>query len=262
MFKANIVDLVKDLRKETGISQEDIAKYIWISRLTYISVENWKRKFKEEEVKKIANFFEKDLSYFLEEKKENKNSSKNRAIKDLILYIANNFESKESFWKTMLNKLLYFSDFNYCEWTWNLISWVNYRKLPFGPVPENINEILEEMQKNWEIVIQDEQKFDYSMKKIIPIKEPNLKTFEEIDKQNRIEKTNYKPYEDLPSPKDIIDQVLVRFKNWNSNSISELSHEDTPYKAAKNFWDIIKPSLVFYRAKSFIVNPHNLENDF
>ena len=84
-------------------------------------------------------------------------------------------------------------------------------------------------------LIQDEKKYDYSIKKIIPVKEPNLKTFEEIDKQNRIEKPNYKPYEDLPKPTEIINQVLTRFKNWNSNAISELSHEDTPYKAAKNF---------------------------
>jgi len=262
MFKANIVDLVKNLRKKANVSQEDLAKYMWVSRLTYISAENWKRDFKEKEIEKIAEFFEKDLSYFLEEKKENKSISKNRAIKDLILYISHNFESKESLWKTMLNKLLYFSDFNYCEWTWDLISGVNYRKLPFWPVPENINEILEEMQKDWEIVIQDEKKYDYSIKKIIPIKEPNLKTFEEIDKQNRIEKPNYKPYEDLPKPTEIINQVLTRFRNWNSNAISELSHEDTPYKAAKNFWDLIKPTHVFYRSKSFIVNPHNLENDF
>jgi len=158
----------------------------------------------------------------------------------------------------MLNKLLYFSDFNYYEWTGNLISWVNYRKLPFGPVPENINDILEQMQKDWEIAIQDEQRYDYSIKKIISLKQSNLEIFEKIDKENRKEKENYKPYDDLPTPKEIIDQVLTKFKDWNSNSISELSHEDTPYKVAKNFWNIINPTHVFYRSKSFIVNPHNL----
>lgn len=260
MFKANIVDLIKDLRKKANVSQEDLAKYIWVSRLTYISAENWKRDFKKEEVKKIAEFFEKDLSYFL---KEDKNIFKNRAIKDMILYIAHNFETKESLWKTMLNKLLYFSDFNYYEWTWTLISWINYKKLPFGPVPENINEILDEMVKDWEIIIKEEQKFDFPINKIIAIDEPNLKTFEKIDIENRKEKPNYKVYDDLPSPKEIIDQVLIRFKNWGSKAISELSHEDTPYRAAKKYWDTIKPTHVFYRSKSFIVNPHNLEeNDF
>ena len=262
MFKANMVDLIKDLRKKTNVSQEELANYIGVSRLTYVSAENWKRTFKEKEIKKIAEFFEKDLSYFLEENKNNKKKSdKNRRIKDLILYIAKNFESKESLWKAMLNKLLYFSDFNYCEWTWNLISGATYKKLPFGPVPKNINEILDEMVQDWEIVIQDETKFDYSMKKIIALKEHNLQTFEKIDRENRQEKSNYKPYEDLPTPTEIIDWVLIRFKNWTANAISELSHEDTPYKATKNYWDVIKPTHVFYRSKPFIVNPHNLEDE-
>jgi hypothetical protein len=43
------------------------------------------------------------------------------------------------------------------------------------------------------------------MKKIIAIKEPNLKTFEEIDRENKQEKPNYKPYDDLPTTKEIID---------------------------------------------------------
>ncbi len=258
-IKSDTIEKIKELRKEKNVSQEEIANYIWISRLTYIGAESKKREFKIEEIKKIADFFEKDPSYFLEKVDS---ISKNRAIKDMILYIANNFENKESLWKTMLNKLLYFSDFNYYEWTWSLISWIEYRKLPFGPVPNDINKILEEMQQNGEIVIKDEQKYDYSIKKIIPLnKKLNLKTFEKIDKQNRIEKTNHKVYDDLPTPNEIIDQVLIRFKNWSSKAISELSHEDTPYKAAKKYWDVIKPTHVFYRSKAFVVNPHNLEED-
>ena len=123
MFKSNIVDLVKNLRNETNVSQEDLANYIWISRLTYISVENWKREFKKEEVEKIADFFEKPMSDFIEKK----NEDENRKLKDLILYIAKNFKSKNGLCKTVLNKLLYFSDFNYYEWTWSLISWTIYK---------------------------------------------------------------------------------------------------------------------------------------
>jgi len=56
MFKNNIIDLVKNLRAETNVSQEDLANYIWISRLTYISVENWKREFKRKKWKKFLIF--------------------------------------------------------------------------------------------------------------------------------------------------------------------------------------------------------------
>jgi len=145
MLKTNIITLVKKLRNNTNVSQEDLANYIWISRLTYISAENWKRNFKLEEIKKIADFFEKPITYFLEENKEDQN----RKLKDLILYIAKNFNSKEALGKTMLNKLLYFSDFNYYEWTKSFISWATYKKFPYWPVPENITEILNEMIIDW-----------------------------------------------------------------------------------------------------------------
>lgn len=255
MFKNNIVELVKDLRNKTNVSQEDLANYIWVSRLTYISVENGKREFKKEEVEKIADFFEMPLSEFLEEKKEDEN----RKLKDLILYIAKNFKSKESLWKTMLNKLLYFSDFNYYEWTWNSISWVTYKKLPYWPVPDNITQILDEMLEDWEIAIKKEKIHDFYTQKIIVLDEnTDSWVFEETDKINKEVKENYTPYEDLPSSKKIVDDVLNKYENWTANAISDLSHEDTPYKVVKNYGDVINPTHVFYRSKSFIVNHHNL----
>jgi len=262
MFKNNIIDLVKNLRAETNVSQEDLANYIWISRLTYISVENWKREFKKEEVEKISDFFEKPMNYFLEEKKEKKKEDKNRKLKDLILYIAKNFKSKESLWKTMLNKLLYFSDFNYYEWTWNSISGAIYKKLPYWPVPNNITEILDEMIVDSEIAIKKEKLHDFYTQKIVVLDEnTDTKVFDETDKINSQEKENYTPYDDLPNSKKIVDDVLTRYENWTARSLSDLSHEDTPYKVVKNYGDVINPTHVFYRSKSFIVNHHNLENE-
>lgn len=254
MFKNNLVELVKDLRIQTNVSQEDLANYIWISRLTYLTFENKKRELKKEEVEKIADFFETPMSYFLKSKKDDKN----RKLKDLILYIAKNYKSKESLWKTMLNKLLYFSDFNYAEWTWNTITWKVYKKLPFWPVPDGITEVLDEMIKDWEISIQDEKVHNYPQQRITQIKEVDLDFFNQTDKINRQKKDNYTPYKDLPDSKKIVDDVLYKYENWTAKSLSELSHEDTPYKVVKNYGDVINPTHVFYRSKPFVVNPHNL----
>ncbi len=255
MLKSNVIDKVKCLRKETNVSQEDLANYIWVSRLTYITAENWKRNFKLDEIKKIADFFEEPIINFLE---KNKND-KSRKLKDLILYIAKNFKSKEKLWKTMLNKLLYFSDFNYCEWTWNLITWVIYKKLPYWPVPENITQILDEMVEDWEIAIKKEKKHDFYTQQIIVLNDNiDLKLFEKTDRINKQNRNNYKPYNDLPSSKQIVDEVLNRYENWTARALSDLSHEDTPYKVVKNYWDVVKPEHVFYRSKPFIVNHHNL----
>jgi len=63
-------------------------------------------------------------------------------MKQLILYITSQLSSKENFGETLLNKLLYFVDFNFCEWTGELMTQETYRKLPYGPVPKEIMNIL------------------------------------------------------------------------------------------------------------------------
>ena len=158
------------------------------------------------------------------------------------------------------NLLLYFSDFNYYEWTWNFISWTNYKKLPYWPVPENITDILNEMIRDWEIAIKEEKIHDFSTQRIIAIKDIDTKTFDFVDNFNHQERENYTPYDDLPNSKKIVDDVLTRYENWTARSLSDLSHEDTPYKVVKNYGDVINPTHVFYRSKSFVVNHHNLEN--
>jgi len=254
-LKPNVVDLVKDLRKNINVSQEELANYIWISRLTYINVENWKRDFKEIEIRKIADFFEEDESIFFEEKKE---TDDNRNLKDLILYICNEYKQKENFWKTMLNKILYFSDFNYYEWTWSMITGSSYKKLPYWPVPDNITDVLNEMVRDWEIVIKNKQIWDFPIQKIIPIDESTTVFFDSVDSKNREIRENYTPYDDLPSSKEIVDKVLEDYRKWTTRSLSDLSHEDTPYKVVKKYWDTVNPVHVFYRSKAFIVNHHNL----
>jgi DNA-binding XRE family transcriptional regulator len=253
MFKTNIVDLVKDLRKETNVSQEELANYIWVSRLTYISVENWKRKFKEKEVEKVSELFEKTLSYFYEEieKKEDKNYK----LKQLILYISKKTEDIPSFWKTVLNKLLYFSDFNHYEWTTELITGTIYKKLPYWPVPENITEVLEEMKNDWEIAVKENSFHNYNQQKIIAVKEPDLLFLDELDIESKKECWHMIW---LPKSIEIIDNVLNKFAHWTATQISEWSHMDKPYKSAKKIGDIVRPRLSFYRSEAFITNPNNL----
>jgi DNA-binding XRE family transcriptional regulator len=255
MIKENIWSIIKNLREKFKVSQDDLSRYIWISRVSLANLEIWKKQARENEIEKIAEFFEEPLCNFYE--KENKKDEK-RNLKNLIIYISEQYKDKKNFWITMLNKLLYFSDFNYYEWTWTLISWSRYKKLPYWPVPEDIIEVLKQMQKDWEIVLQEEKIHNYSIQKIRVLRKTENKFFEKIDKQNRKKRKNYTLYEDLPTPQEIVDDVLDKYKKWKTTDLSDLSHEDTPYKASKNFWDIIKPIHVFYRSKSFVVNHHNL----
>lgn len=260
MTTLDIWKKIKTLREKLNISQDELAKYIWINRISIWNIEANKRKIKEDELSKIADFFELPKSFFME---KNPKKYRQRALKDLILYIANKLKNNNTFWKTTLNKLLYFSDFNYYEWTWSLITDVEYKKLPYWPVPQDISEILEEMIVDWEIAMVSENYHWYAKQKIIPLTDNSIQIeewlFKSVDKKNKKADYNYKPYDDLPPSKKIVDDVIEKYGNWSANKISDLSHEDTPYKVTKSYWDTIKPIHVFYRTLPFIVNHHNLD---
>lgn len=150
------IEKIKALRSQTKVSQEDIARYLEVSRLTYINIESGKREIKKDELSKIADFFEKPESYFVPEvQKSISLDDENYKLKQLILYITAQTKDIPSFGKTVLNKLLYFSDFNHYEWSYETITGATYKKLPFGPVPENISEVLASMQEDGIISIQD-----------------------------------------------------------------------------------------------------------
>ncbi len=259
----NNLDIWKKIRwkrEELNISQEELGWYLGISRIAVGNIETGKRKVKDSEMQQICDFFELPLSFF----KEKINTYENqRPLKDLILYIANKLKDSEAFWKTTLNKLLYFSDFNYYEWTWSLITNTTYKKLPYWPVPSDISSTLEEMVLDWEIAILEENYHGYTKQKIVALRDNreqiSLNLFRNTDIQNRKSDYNYTPYDDLPQSKKIVDDVIEKYGNWNASKISDLSHEDTPYLVTKSYWDTIKPSHVFYRTLPFIVNHHNLD---
>ncbi len=115
------------------------------------------------------------------------------------------------------------------------------------------------MLEDWEISIKKEKNYShYTQKIIVSDENTSTKLFDETDKINTQETENYIPYEDLPWSQKIVDDVLNRYENWTARALSELSHEDTPYKVVKNYGGIINPTHVFYRSKSFIINCHNL----
>lgn len=249
---------VKHLREQVRASQEELAHFIGISRVSLANKELWKSVFKQRELEKIAEFFEKDIADFSREETTSTRDS-NRKLKDLILYIASQNTSEKGIGKTVLNKLLYFSDFNYYEWTGMSISWTQYQKLPYGPVPVNIEDVLREMQQDGEIAIIPQKLHDYVQKTIIPVQECSEETvFHEIDEIWKTPDAWYEPHDDLPSSKEIVDNVLKQFTWYNAGNISDYSHEDTPYKATKNYGDIIQPDLVFYRSPWYISNHHNM----
>ena len=244
MTQQTIAKRIAHLRLKNHLSQSEFADILWISRITYRQIEQWERELKHTELLKLSKAFEIDIdNFFKSESKRvrtwlNKNNYKNYKFKETLLYILNKCAQKPNVGKTVINKLLYFADFNYYEKNISTITNIDYIKLPKGPVPENMDEILQEMEKYWDIKIVDINYHNYKQIKLIPTREPDLSVF---------------------SSKEIeeINNTIQKYSDRNAEKLSEWSHWDMPYKATEKVWDRILPQLATYRDMNYSVKKYD-----
>lgn len=156
--------------------------------------------------------------------------------KTLIHYIISKCQNKENFGKTVLYKILYFSDFNYYELNEKLITGEKYKRFKHGPVPNNFNKYKDLLIK--EGIIQEKEKKIYSYTQYIykSLKKPDMSIFSN-DELN------------------CIDQTIVKLSNMTANEINDYSHGDMPWKIAEPHEEL-DPEYVFYRDPQYCVNSY------
>lgn len=147
-------------------------------------------------------------------------------LAEMTHYIIYKCQPMPHFGKTVLYKLLYFSDFNHYKKYFGAISNEEYRKLEFGPAPSHFDNALDKLTKD--------EKVEY----FAPKKDGDAWIFKPLKKPETTLLNN----EELQT----IDKVLKKLGCMNATKISKLSHEDNPYKSSK-LKEIIDYNLVFYR---------------
>lgn len=141
---------IKDLRSYANLSQEQMADFLQMSRVTYANLEAGKRDIKKGELEKIAQVFETSVEDLLSKTiKKTKITNDHPLYKMMqtILYILSKCAGKPNVGKIVLNKLLYFADFNHYEKYWSSITDDIYVKMPMGPVPKSIDGVTALMEK-------------------------------------------------------------------------------------------------------------------
>lgn len=156
--------------------------------------------------------------------------------KTILHYIIKECGSKPNFGKTVLWKLLYFTDFDFYELYEEKLTGENYRNIDYGPAPEHFNEIIKELKSEKLISGIKEKVITYDKQRYIAIKEPNLKVL-------------------LGNEKETIDNVIKRYGSCNADKIKEIVHQDIPVKATKPK-ERIDYELVFYREPPFSVRSY------
>ena len=250
---------ITELRKMKGLSQEDLAKSVKISRPSLAQIELGNRSVDILELQKLSlilefsldDFMSKDFSAIHEveskveatEKKVDERISvptlQINKFKNVLLYILEKCAGKPNVGETVLYKLLYFSDFNYYELYEEHLTGAIYRKLPYGPVPQKLDTIINQMIVNGQLQRIKTEYHNYPQTRYLPLMKADLTELR-------------------ASEKEIIDRVIEQMSDWSASAISNYSHKDMPWLASKEGEDI-NYELAFYRDAPFSIRNYGEE---
>ncbi len=251
---------LKKLRRNNGISQEFLAKKIGVSRPTYMQIENGSRKMLVEEAQKLATLFELSLDDFLSGKEifapeikleESKKTVKPKKqeirisipqekvekFKEVFLYILENIGARSNIGEAVMCKLMYFIDFDFYERFEEQLTGATYIKNHHGPTPVALPKIVAQMEEDGDLTRVVKKYFQYNQKKYLPLRKANLSDFSAQEK-------------------DLIDEEIQRFKDFNADQIKRYSHKDVPWISAEDLQPI-DYEAVFYRTSEFSVRQYD-----
>ena len=248
---------ITELRKMKGLSQEDLAKSVKISRPSLTQIELGNRSVDILELQKLSLVLEFSLDYFMskdfsasqdvdgkEEKKAKKEEERIsipklqvNKLKNVLLYILERCAGKPNVGETVLYKVLYFSDFNYYELYEEHLTGAKYRKLPFGPVPQKLDTIINQMIDKRQLQRVKTEYHGYPQTRYLPLVKADLTELR-------------------ASEKDVIDRVIEQMSDWSANMISDYSHKDLPWIVTDEGEDI-SYNLAFYRELPYSVRVYD-----
>lgn len=147
---------VKTLREQAGISQEEMAKHLKISRPTYNKIEQGESEPNISQLKKISEILrvptENLLQDILPTKKENFSEKKYQEI--LLNCIKYGADQDGKITKTKLAKLTYLLDFAWFYEHLKPVTGLHYRRIDQGPVPNVFFRTIDELFDNKSITIE------------------------------------------------------------------------------------------------------------
>lgn len=252
-----LAQFIQQQRKKYNLSQEYLAGKLGISRPTYVQIEQGERDVTVTEAAKLAEIFGMTLEDFLSYREPSepkviigkeaapqkqdlqirvtqKNLNK---FKQVLLYVLEKVGGKPNIGETVLNKLLYFIDFDYYEKFEENLMGATYIKNHHGPTPVELKTVVDRMKKTGEIEEVKSKYFTHDQKKYLPLKRADLSvlTGREIEH---------------------IDDVLARLSDKNANEISEYSHHDVPWLTRKA-GETLSYESVFYRDEKYSVRNYD-----
>jgi len=198
--------LIKKLRIEKGLKQEEIAEKLKISRSSYISFEQGKTELSFSQVMKLANI----LGISLEEI-ENRLQPNYEKYKEMILaYLRKGSSTDGKILKTKLAKMLYLADFAWYYYHLESMSGMQYRRMPYGPVPGIYFRAIAELEETGKITI--DHKSDMFL--VSENRGSRSRSLEKISKEEM----------------GLIEKIAKKWKKKKTSEIVDFTHGQLPYK--------------------------------
>lgn len=251
---------IEKMRKKLNLTQEFLSSEIGVSRPTYVKIENGEQPLTIPQAQKLAGIFNISLDNLIGgidgspeieiEESEKKEASRRDVriildrpkidkFKEVLLYVLTKVGGKPNVGESVVNKLLYFIDFDYYEKYEEQLIGAHYIRNHYGPTPVELFKVVEAMKAKGEIMEVKSKFFKFDQKKFLPLRKPNL----EILSAREIEH---------------IDDVLCRLSDKTANEIKNYSHDDIPWKIHKD-GERIDYESVFYRDEKYSVRSYGDE---
>ena len=197
---------IRELRKKEGLSQEELARMLNLSRPTITHIENGMRKISVSELVKISNIFHVNMEeivggktperksffdgysgqpgYWIAGGKTEKGKKKKTngvfpetdkdKFKEVLLYVLSKAGAMPNVGEGLLYKILFLIDIEFYEKYNEFSIGAVYVKHANGPVPVMFKDIIKEMLENKEVVKLDSRYFAPPQTKYLPLREPDL----------------------------------------------------------------------------------------
>ena len=261
LTKIEIGARIIQFRKAKGLSQEDLAKSITISRPSLVQIELGKRSIDVFEMQQLATVLgfsideflssstmsisEPEVAYITKMPKTKERVSVPdfdfQKFKNTLLYILEKTAGKANINESILYKVLYLIDFNNYEIYESHLSTIIYRKLSGSPIPKNIDAILKKLLDDESILRIKTKMNGVTQLRYIPLEKSDLTQM-------------------LASEKEIIDQNIDLVGNWTEEQIVDYTKNDMPVKVTKEGEDI-NYELAFYREAPYTVRDYTAQNE-
>jgi transcriptional regulator with XRE-family HTH domain len=261
---AQIGKTIKALREKAGITQQELATILGISRPAVTEIEQGNRRVSSEELVRLAKTLRVSADQLLglhpapqitvepagkqhhgaEVRPDVRISVPQRNVekfKEVLLYLLSCVGAKPNIGETVVYKLLYFIDFDYYEKYEEQLIGATYQRNHFGPTPMEFGALVDAMIENQEIARIQKPYFSFQQKKYLPLREPDLSklTGRELD---------------------LINDVVRRLSDMSAKQISEYSHKDVPWLTT-NDGEVISYEAVFYRTPEYSVRQYEDDGD-